>query len=383
MKLLTVFVVCTVAAVAQSGRVPLKVEGELHKLLLFSDGTLGGWGDMRDGQLGPRAAIPNSSGHATAFVPIQIPGRVTDIAAGERTSYALLDNGTVVAFGFGADGQLGCGERCLSGSETPVAVAGLTDVVRIAARGKAAFAVHRDGGVSMWGRRYFGSGESRMVAPERVAGLPPVAQVAVGIEFVLALTTEGRVWMAGRLPFGTVFTDDPVQPLSAVAGLTDVAAVVATRVAAALKKDGTVWVWGNNQQAQFGNDRRDGDERTRTPVRVPGVANAVSLSGALLGRHFQALLKDGTVRTWGNTDWGQAGNGVTGREQATAAAPRIAGVKAVFAVGNNSLAIKNDGSLWIWGHGASFPREWPMRQNAPFPVELRIPEGVARAATAR
>jgi hypothetical protein len=73
---------------------------------------------------------------------------------------------------------------------------------------------------------------------------------------------------------------------------------------------------------------------------------------------------------------------VTGREQVTVATLRMAAVKAVCAVGNNSVAIKNDGSLGIWGSGSSFPREWPMRQNAPFPVELRISDGAATAAPA-
>ncbi|MBS1830434.1 MAG: hypothetical protein JST93_34345 [Acidobacteria bacterium] len=347
-------------------------------MILFSDGAIGGWGDTRDGQLGPRSAIPNSSGHASVFVPIAIPGKAIDIAAAARTSYVLLDNGTVVAFGAGFDGQLGCGEKCLAGSETPVPIPGLADVIRIVARANSAFAIHRDGSVSMWGGRYLGQGENRIAKPERASGLPPVTQIALGNGFLLALTTEGRVWMAGRLPFGRIYADDPVQPLAEVPGLTGVVGIVATQVAAVLKKDGTVWIWGNNDQAQFGNGKRTIDERTRVPVRVPAVASAVALSGAANGRHFLALLSDGTLRTWGNSDWGQAGNGVTGREQATVATPRISGVKAVFAAGNNSFAIKTDGSLWIWGIGSSYTGVWPMKQNAPLPIQLQIPQGIVK-----
>ena len=363
---------------AQPAKVPLKVDGDGHKLVLFSDGTIGGWGDTRDGQLGPRATIPNSSGHSTAFVPIASPGKVIDIAAGGRASYALLEDGTVFAFGYGNDGQLGCGERCLAGSEMPVPVAGLTDVARIGARFNSAFAIHKDGKVSMWGGRYLGQGDNRILTPERVATLPPVTQFAIGTGFAMALTTEGRVWLGGQLPFGRITSDDPALPLGEVSSLTDVAAVVATQVAAVLKKDGSVWVWGNNQQAQFGNGKRDVDDRSAVPVRVPGVANAVALSGAANGRHFLALLKDGTLRAWGNSDWGQIGNGVTGREQSTVVTPRIAGVKVVFAAGNNSLAIKTDGSLWIWGNGSPYANVWPLTRRAAFPVELRIPEGIAK-----
>ncbi|MGC4050485.1 MAG: hypothetical protein QM757_14000 [Paludibaculum sp.] len=378
MKLLIAILSSAAVLIAQSSKVPVKVDGESHKLILFADGSIGGWGDSRDGQLGPRAAIPNSSGHATAYVPIALPGKARDIAAGARTSYVLLENGTVLAFGAGLDGQLGCGARCLSGSETPNEIPGLTEVVRIVARANAAFAIHRDGSVSMWGARYLGTGERRIATPDRATGLPPVTQISLGGGFLMALTPEGRVWMAGRLPFGRIYADDLDQPLAEVPGLTDVAGIVATQVAAVLKKDGTVWVWGNNDQAQFGNGRRDIDERTRVPIRVPGVANVTALSGAMSGRHFLALQKDGTVRTWGNTDWGQAGNGVTGREQATVAISRINGVKTVFAVGNHSLAIKPDGSLWIWGGGSPYPGVWPLQRRAPFPVQLQIPEGVVQ-----
>jgi alpha-tubulin suppressor-like RCC1 family protein len=240
LKLLLSFLLSAISIAAQPPKFPVKIDGESHKLILFSDGTVGGWGDTRDGQLGPRAPIPNSSGHATAFVPIAIPGKARDIAAGARTSYVLLDTGAVLAFGLGNQGQLGCGERCLSGSETPVEVPGLRDVIGIVAGFSSAFAIHRDGSVSMWGGRYLGQGQNLILTPERASGLPPVTQIAIGTGFILALTPQGRVWMAGKLPFGRIFADDPVQPLAEVDGLTDVAGVVATRVAAVLKKDGTV-----------------------------------------------------------------------------------------------------------------------------------------------
>lgn len=118
---------------ARVAEAPVKIVGDLHKLVLFSDGTVGGWGHSRDGQTGPRSAIPNVRGHAMAYVPIAVPRRVLDIAAGGRSSYLLLDDGTVAAFG--------CGEPCLNGSETPVPVIGLRDVVSLAARESTVFAI--------------------------------------------------------------------------------------------------------------------------------------------------------------------------------------------------------------------------------------------------
>jgi len=125
--------------------------------------------------------------------------------------------------------------------------------------------------------------------------VPAMKQISVGGGFVLALTTEGRVWLWGKLAYGGVYYDDPVLAPAEVPGLSDVAAVVATQVAAVLKKDGTVWVWGNNEQAQFGNGKRDVGDRSRVPVRVPGVGRRechgaerrqqrAALSGSFEGR---------------------------------------------------------------------------------------------------
>lgn len=374
-RTVAILAISTLTLAAQSSSKVIKVDGDGHKLVLFADGTVGGWGDMRDGQLGPRAAIPNASGHTTAYVPVALPGKAVDIAAGERTSYVLLDNGTVVAFGYGISGQLGCGERCLGGSELPVPVSGLNNVASIAARGATAYAVHRDGSVSVWGVSHLDG--QRLVTPVRLANLPLVSQVSAGQGFTLALTPGGRVWMWGKLPYGIVYTDDPVRPPAEVAALTSVVAIVATRVAAALKSDGTVWVWGNNAQGQFGNGRVETDEKSLVPLRVPGIANAIALSGALTGRHFFALLKDGTLRGWGNTDWGQIGNGTSGQHQPTVTTPRIAQVSAVFAAGNHSFAVRNDNSFWIWGAGSHYRGVWPLAKQVNLPVRLVIPQGIA------
>ena len=54
------------------------------------------------------------------------------------------------------------------------------------------------------------------------------------------------------------------------------------------------------------------------------------------------LLKDGTLRARGNADWGQAGSGAWLGVHERPIAPTIAGVAAVYAVGNNSLLTANE-----------------------------------------
>lgn len=190
---------------------------------------------------------------------------------------------------------------------------------------------------------------------------------------MLAVTTAGKVisWGHRDPNIGRTWTGEERVSLPAeIPGLSGVAHALATTIAAAvLKTDGTVWVWGSNGQAEFGNGRRD-DQTSLTPIRVNGVQGVKSLARGILGRHFLALQKDGQLRSWGNSDWGQTGNGITGQEQPSPATIKISGISAIFAAGNNSYAVKSDGSLWIWGNGLR--GEWPLSDDTSRPVLLKL-----------
>lgn len=92
-----------------------------------------------------------------------------------------------------------------------------------------------------------------------------------------------------------------------------------------------------------------------------------------------AIDRTGTIYGWGNSDWGQVGNGVSGKEQAVPARVRITGVKAVYTGGKgNSLAVRNDGTLWFWGVGGTFQGTWPSAQSIKLPTQLVIPSGLVQ-----
>jgi len=83
--------------------------GVYHSLALLDDGTVRAWGQGTSGQLGSGAFEANP---VTSPVPVDTTKwaagrRVTAIAAGGFHSLALLDDGTVWAWGLGGDGQLG------------------------------------------------------------------------------------------------------------------------------------------------------------------------------------------------------------------------------------------------------------------------------------
>jgi alpha-tubulin suppressor-like RCC1 family protein len=93
----------------------------------------------------------------------------------------------------------------------------------------------------------------------------------------------------------------------------------------ALRSDGTVWAWGQNNDGQLG----DGTKTNRaTPVQVKGISNVADIGNGRL--HSLAIEGDGSAWAWGlNTD-GQLGDG----SLTTRTAPvRIPGITGAFGLG--------------------------------------------------
>ena len=92
--------------------------GSSHSLALMSDGTLMVWGKNNVGQLG--VATPN--GYSAAPQPLSFAPRViTQIVAEGINSYARASDGTVWAWGYNFDGELGT-NPALASSGVPLQV---------------------------------------------------------------------------------------------------------------------------------------------------------------------------------------------------------------------------------------------------------------------
>lgn len=126
-------------------------------------------------------------------------------------------------------------------------------------------------------------------------------------------------------------------------------------VSGAIRDDGTLWLWGSNASAMFGNGAGplspdDPGGRNLLPAPVKGIAGAKSLS---IGEgHVAVLLGDGTLRMWGHDGWGQIGVGTSGfYHEKPMKVTTLANVTAVYLGGAHSFAVRADGTFWIWGFG--------------------------------
>jgi len=121
----------------------------------------------------------------------------------------------------------------------------------------------------------------------------------------------------------------------------------------AVKTDGSVWVWGNNYGYALGDGTEDSSE---TPVQVrvdsgaqdnrgtPFLSGVTQVAAGWVGTI--ALKSDGTVWLWGGRDdYGRLTPWHTG-------ATRIAGLNRIVDIPANEanwIALDADGRVWTWG----------------------------------
>ena len=281
--------------------------------------------------------------HAAAMAAIP------QIAAGNGHTVALKEDGTVWAWGDNSDGQLGDGTG--QSRYVPMQVAGLTNVIAVAAGGWHTVALKADGTVWTWGSNRWGQlGDGGAVdtryVPEQIAGLTNVMAVAAGGDHTVALKADGTVWAWGSNGWGQMgngSVGDKHLPMQ-ITGLANIAAVAAgSGHTVVLKEDGTVWACGNNDWGQLGGG--DTTLSRYTPVQASGVDNVKAVAAG--GLYTVGLKVDGTVWSWGcfyYEDWSAIASG-----NLPMPASGLANVAAVSAGWAHNVALKMDGTVWAWG----------------------------------
>lgn len=117
------------------------------------------------------------------------------------------------------------------------------------------------------------------------------------------------------------------------------------RYTLAIKTDGTLWAWGNNNKGQLGDGTTVGKN---FPIRIGTDSDWQFISTG--GLSSMGIKSDGTLWAWGDNSFGKLGIGTTGNKVTPTKVDNSEWQ--VISNGNSHcLGIKKDGTLWSWGYG--------------------------------
>jgi len=284
--------------------------GQDHALALNAGGTIYAWGRDQFGQLGIGATGDDSHYAYPLYIYDTNGSQITavSIAAGGYHSLAVRADGTVLAWGYNSNGQLGTGTKGFgTDRNVPTPVSRLTTAVAVAAGQYHSLALLSDGTVSAWGYDLDGElGDGN----DQDADLPQA------------------------VPFNA----------NGPGALIRIAQISAGQYhSLALDIGGNLFSWGSNTSGQLGL----GDLDLRlSPQEVPRGASGF-LSAPAGELHSLALLSDHTALAWGSDAGGQLGDGATANKPTPQPVPAAgAGVSqgslyALAGGGLHSLAVLN------------------------------------------
>ena len=156
-----------------------------------------------------------------------------------------------------------------------------------------------------------------------------------------AIKKDGSLWtwgnnFHGQLGDGTFM--NKTKPVKILEGVQEVS--LGANYAAAIKKDGSLWTWGSNYEGQLG------DGTFSSVLKPKQVMSGVEQVDCYTSTF--AIQRDGSLWTWGDNEYGQLGDGTSSdRSIPTKIAEDVVLTK-VWGY-NTSVMIKEDGSLWTWG----------------------------------
>jgi alpha-tubulin suppressor-like RCC1 family protein len=336
----------------------------------FAQGQLWSWGQAVSGQLGDNTTVNKSS-------PVQtVSGGINwkSVSVGGTHETAIKTDGTLWLWGNNAGSQLG--DNTFASKSSPIqTVSSGTNWLQVSGGSNNTSAIKSDGTLWIWGNNAQGQlGDNTVTVQsspiQTVAGGTNWKQVALSSssDTSTAIKTDGTLWLWGDGRTGELGNNNIIKvssPIQTVSGGTNWKQVdCGSSYTAAIKTDGTLWLWGLNSSGQLGDN-------TRTNVSSPiqTVSGGTNWKQVACGANHTASIKtDGTLWLWGrnwiltgtpiptiSTVVGMIGTNVQILNYSSPVQTVSGGTnwKQVDCGSYHTSCIKTDGTLWLWGLNSS------------------------------
>jgi len=303
----------------------------------------------------------NTSGPGTyASSPVQVGYSTWKyINPSDSGMAAVRSDGSLYTWGYNGQGALGLGDK--TNRSNPTLVGSDTDWTKeFSHDGNSFFAIKTNGtlwacgnnGLGSLGLGDSGSGTYRSTLTQ-VGSLTTWASIrSTGGLATLGLKTDGTLWAWGYNDSGQLGLGDYTRRSSPtqVGSLTNWAKISAgSYTIGAIKTDGTLWLWGYNTYGQCARPVT-GSQVITSPTQL---GSATDWSDISVGGFVLARKTNGTLWTWGCNGYGQLGIGDTTNRSSPVQIGSSTDWALIGFGGNgyfgSGAAIKNNGTLWLWG----------------------------------
>jgi len=202
-------------------------------------------------------------------------------------------------------------------------------------------------GSNSWGALGNGAIFGVVFTPTQI-GTATWKMIDAGLGYSVAVKDDGTLWSWGtdadeQLGNGTLTDATTPKQISTAGNWQSLSCGLDHTVC--VKTDGTLWGWGNNIEGGLGTGNA---ADVTTPTQIGG--GTADWKFAAAGVHYTlAIKKDGTLWGWGDNNYGELGDGSTSDRYSPVQIGTDNDWKMVAAGAYYTFGIKNNGTLWAWG----------------------------------
>lgn len=199
--------------------------------------------------------------------------------------------------------------------------------------------------------------------------------VAVGQGYSCAIEGEGALWCWGLNHYGQLgngTTDNKLTPTQVGTAVDWQKVATGGTHLCGIKGQGELWCWGHNYYGQLG-DSTTGNKLV--PTQVGGVSGGWQ-EFALGQFHSCGIKKDGSLWCWGNNTYGQLGLGAlgVGHQNTPTQVGSDENWDKLVAGESHTCALKKTGAIWCWGLNSSSQLGDETQENKNVPVRVGVEE---------